>query len=49
MTSKVDLALDDFELSIIALRLELPDIIWRDVWRRWAELRRDLRECSDNN
>lgn len=32
--------MDDFEKSMIALRLELPDIVWRDVWRRWCGLRR---------
>jgi hypothetical protein len=40
--------MDDFEKSMIALRLELPDIVWRDVWRRWCGLRRLIgdQECS---
>jgi hypothetical protein len=42
----------DFDRSMVALQLELPDIVWRDVWRRWMDLRRiiaapvTLDECA---
>jgi hypothetical protein len=35
-------AISEFEKAVVCLRLELPDLVWRDVWRRWMDLRRQF-------
>lgn len=34
--------IEEFDRAMIALRLELPDLVWRDVWRRWMALRAQI-------
>lgn len=31
-----------FEADLIALRPLLADLTWRDLWRRWMDVRRQL-------